>query len=128
MKKFSTSQPAKLYPARDAHEAFFRPGNKSKPKPKPKRKSKKRKRKARPLTNKQRQAWAKAHYLANHGTKTNADVKVSKANKLTTAEALCAVFDSSDEHEEEDSEEEEDEEEEEEDDEEEEAGTEDEDE
>ena len=55
------------YRKRDAHAAFFHPNLKmtqKKTKPKLKRKPK-------PLTNKQRQQFARQHYELNHGNKSN---------------------------------------------------------
>ena len=59
---------ARRYRARSAHEAFFRPkshSNKRQKKPKPKTKKA-------CWTNKQRSAWAHAHYIAHHGSATEA--------------------------------------------------------
>ena len=60
---------AARYRARDVHEAFFRP--KSKQPTKHKRKTKAESKP--PLTDKQRAAWAHAHYVIHHGSPMDAD-------------------------------------------------------
>ena len=65
----AASPRARKYLARDAHEAFFRPCEKGKRKRALRQPSKKRRRKDPPLTNKQRQAWAREHFEQNHGNR-----------------------------------------------------------
>ena len=68
--KLPTSPTARRYIARDAHEAFFRPAEKGKRKrSRCQPVTKRRKTKNAPLTNKQRQAWARDHYELHHGAK-----------------------------------------------------------
>ena len=62
------SPSARKYIARDAHELFFRPkakGTKAPQQHKPKKKKKP------SMTNKQRAAWARAHYALHHGHEDN---------------------------------------------------------
>ena len=65
----STCQ-ARRYRARDAHAAFFAPRTKASTATHKPCKTTKLKRK--PWTNKQRSAWAHAHFIINHGTATDA--------------------------------------------------------
>ena len=60
---------ARAYRNRDAHALFFGP---TAARPKPKIKTKIKKKKKKQLTDKQRQVWAHAHFIINHGTATDA--------------------------------------------------------
>ena len=70
------------YRDRDAHELFFRPLSKraSRPQPKPNKK------KDRPtaLTDKQRSAWAHAHFILHHGSKEAAASFLTKNRRAAT--------------------------------------------
>ena len=68
--KPKVSSEAKKYIKRNAHEALFRATEKRSKQGIWKSKKKK-DQKPRPMTNKQRAAWAKAHYLENHGHNHN---------------------------------------------------------
>ena len=65
----SPSSPnARRYIVRDKHEAFFRPRDKGKRKRSRSQPLRKKRKKSAPLTNKQRQAWAREHFALHHGT------------------------------------------------------------
>ena len=65
------SSSARKYIVRDAHEAFFRPRGKDKRKSPLRQVAKKKRTKNVPLTNKQRQAWAREHFDLHHGAKSH---------------------------------------------------------
>ena len=71
VKKSLVSPRAKKYIIRDAHEAFFRPHEKGKRKRSLRQPATKKRKKSVPLTNKQRQAWAREHFELHHGKKDN---------------------------------------------------------
>ena len=71
----STTDQAKRYRNRDAHEVFFRPGGAKRNQPAAKRK----KSKPRPLTDKQRAAAARSHWELHHGSKTPSSPKWAAA-------------------------------------------------
>ena len=62
-----TSPHARKYIIRDSHEVFFRPCAKGKRKRSRRVPASKKRKKSVPLTNKQRQAWAREHYELHHG-------------------------------------------------------------
>ena len=72
-KQAPASPSARKYLARDAHEAFFRPGEKGKRKRGSGQVRSKKRRKNTPWTDKQRASWAREHYRLNHGSEHAAD-------------------------------------------------------
>ena len=67
------SPSARKYLARDAHEAFFRPGGKGKQKRSRHQTKPKKKGKNPPKTDKERVAWAREHYRLHHGSISTPD-------------------------------------------------------
>ena len=63
-----TSPSARKYVTRDAHEMFFRPRLGGKRKPRHQQHQPKKRGKSPSMTNKQRAAWALAHYQLHHGS------------------------------------------------------------
>ena len=85
---------AQLYRERDAHEAFFRP-TLAMPATQ-QRRTKKKKKKRTELTNKQRAAEAKAHYILHHDSKSDAhlflDTKANTDNISASTHAALTLM------------------------------------